>query len=352
MIECGETEKLQVLKKVLESVEEVTKFWHVERVIWQGKGSEGQSKSCQGWQTTSNHIFICLRNRSYAFMDAAKSLHSEALNIHWWRQAGSIKAIELPRVHKIAIKTFGLLLALRSFELLPCRMPTHIVTQVAHFGHFENVDFHCKRRYWTLSLYPFFLMFIGFLSRIFCEVFRERIVVHFPGWRPPIAAPLGQTWFRKGTRNNFTSSSQTFNSLNFFGFFVFSNSIRWSTSLILQCCILYDSEEKGEKRPRIGYCDRMNEFRMDDDGREGQNSDMRRQFNLLAASCYQRQKIAFFLRPCSFHWKCFGSLEVKSSQRNLELLGIAKTGIAREHVKKWAFFLKIWNDKNIKNQND
>ena len=33
MIECRETEKLQVLKKVLESVEEVTKFWHVERVI-------------------------------------------------------------------------------------------------------------------------------------------------------------------------------------------------------------------------------------------------------------------------------------------------------------------------------
>ena len=37
MIECGETEKLQVLKKVLESVEEVTKFWHVEKGNLTGK---------------------------------------------------------------------------------------------------------------------------------------------------------------------------------------------------------------------------------------------------------------------------------------------------------------------------
>ena len=61
---------------------------------------------------------------------------------------------------------------------------------------------------------------------------------------------------------------------------------------LVYSAVLYDSE-KGEKRPRIGYCDRMNEFRMDDDGREGQNSDMRRQFNLFAASCYQRQRNRF-----------------------------------------------------------
>lgn len=242
MIECGETEKLQVLKKVLESVEEVTKFWHVERVIWQGKGSEGQSKSCQGWQTTSNHIFICLRNRSYAFMDAAKSLHSEALNIHWWRQAGSIKAIELPRVHKIAIKTFGLLLALRSFELLPCRMPTDIVTQVAHFGHFENVDFHCKRRYWTLSLYPFFLMFIGFLSRIFSRENR----CAFPRLE---ASNCSTTWPNVISKRHtqqlhlFVSNFQFFEFLWIFCFLKFYQMIN-----VIDFTVLYTIWFRGERR--------------------------------------------------------------------------------------------------------